>query len=297
MNGTYGTTKPATINPSEADVFYFYRPSWSTDAPDFTSFKRLPEGCLSKAQYAEDEEQAKVTLPGMYNLRLPMDKFNKKGIYTVYIKPKETSATIAATGSLVAFPDVIGIVFKSDEIGAETNNQFVGYRVDFLDENGNVTGYKIISSSNFCTPVYQNANNVSESGARYALSPSYESLTFCTLTPSASMSFTSNNVSDGAVGMNILLSSTKFNPVMVEIEMVEHDAETISTMLEGDQLRNLDMGTITTFNKDGGIYHQARYGNAVNPDDNEHYDFKVSQGDSEIMYNEEESLKNIKDKI
>ena len=84
---------------------------------------------------------------------------------------------------------------------------------------------------------------------------------------------------------------------MVEIEMVEHDAETISTMLEGDQLRNLDMGTITTFNKDGGIYHQARYGNAVNPDDNEHYDFKVSQGDSEIMYNEEESLKNIKDKI
>lgn len=94
-----------------------------------------------------------------------------------------------------------------------------------------------------------------------------------------------------------MISSTKFNPVTVEIEMVEHDADTISTMLEGDQLRNLDTGTITTFNKEGGIYHQAKYGNATVPEENEHYDFKVTQDDNNIAYDEEENFKDIKSNV
>lgn len=296
MNGTYGTVKPATINPNEADVFYFYRPSWSTDSPDFTAFKKLDEGCLTKAQYLDEENDSKITLPGMYNLKLPMDKFDKKGIYTVYIKPKEKPASIVASGSLIAFPDVIGVVFQSSVLGVNSNNDLVGYRVDFLDDNGDVTGYKIISSNNFCKPVYQNSNNPAENGVRYSLSSNYEELTFCTLTPSATMSF-ATSTNEANIGKNVLISSTKFNPVTVEIEMVEHDDETISTMLEGDQLRNLDMGTITTFNKDGGIYHQARYGNVVNPTEGKHYDFKVGQNDEEIIFNEEESLNDIKEQI
>ena len=44
---------------------------------------------------------------------------------------------------------------------------------------------------------------------------------------------------------------------MIELEMVEHDIETVSTMLEGSQLRNMDNGLITTFNDKDEIYSQS----------------------------------------
>jgi len=46
---------------------------------------------------------------------------------------------------------------------------------------------------------------------------------------------------------------------MIEIEMVDHDADTISYMLEGDQARNRDTGIITTYNEENEIYHQTDY--------------------------------------
>jgi hypothetical protein len=60
----------------------------------------------------------------------------------------------------------------------------------------------------------------------------------------------------GRATQEISLINTKFEPIMLEIEMVEHDIETISTMLEGDQLRNLDHGLLTYFNDNGEIYQQ-----------------------------------------
>jgi hypothetical protein len=39
--------------------------------------------------------------------------------------------------------------------------------------------------------------------------------------------------------------------------MTTHDADTISNMLEGSQLRDIDNGLITTFNEKNEIYHQA----------------------------------------
>ena len=62
---------------------------------------------------------------------------------------------------------------------------------------------------------------------------------------------------------------------MLDIEITEHSIETISTMLEGDQLRNLDAGIITTFNDDGGVYHQAEYGTVVDSSDGTHHDYKI----------------------
>ena len=43
---------------------------------------------------------------------------------------------------------------------------------------------------------------------------------------------------------------------MFEIDMVEHDAETLSYLLEGDQVRNLENGTFTIYNHDKEIYKQ-----------------------------------------
>ena len=38
--------------------------------------------------------------------------------------------------------------------------------------------------------------------------------------------------------------------------MVDHDIETLTYMLEGDQLRNLDHGLLTYFNENREIYQQ-----------------------------------------
>ena len=46
---------------------------------------------------------------------------------------------------------------------------------------------------------------------------------------------------------------------MLEIEMVDHDADTLTTMLEGDQIRNRDKAIITTYNEDKEIYMQQDY--------------------------------------
>lgn len=45
---------------------------------------------------------------------------------------------------------------------------------------------------------------------------------------------------------------------MLDIELVDHDAETITTMIEGSQVFNQENGLVTTFDKNGDIYHQAQ---------------------------------------
>jgi hypothetical protein len=47
--------------------------------------------------------------------------------------------------------------------------------------------------------------------------------------------------------------STKFNPVMLEIEMVQHDIDSLYALQTNTQIRDLDKGVITTFDDDGNI--------------------------------------------
>jgi hypothetical protein len=46
---------------------------------------------------------------------------------------------------------------------------------------------------------------------------------------------------------------------MLDIEMTTHDADTISNMLEGSQLRDLDNGLVTTYNDRNEIYNQSEH--------------------------------------
>ena len=98
----------------------------------------------------------------------------------------------------------------------------------------------------------------------------------------------------GSNGQQVKLINTKFNPIMLEVELVEHDAETISTMLEGDQLRNLDAGLITTFNSNGEIYHQASYGHVVNKATGLNADYNH---EDDIYTSESGKMKEIKENI
>lgn len=253
MNGTYGTIKPAVVNiEQDVQILYNYKPDRGHDSTK--TFTELPASNLLNTY---ENTNSSIPISGLYNLKLPLTIFNKKGIYTVYIKPKEMTKTIYAIGSLRDFPDIRGVIFKTADFENSqltVNNGLVGYRIDYGND-GN--GYsRIITSSNKCSLVPSNGI------AKYILNNDgggvgSGDLIFCTVTPSSANSFNTNTPpSIGSQNESVRIVNTKFNPLMFEIEMVDHDAETLSYMIEGDQVRNLENGTFTVYNHDKEIYKQ-----------------------------------------
>lgn len=291
-NGIYGTKKPAQITSDDIDIFYHYRPTRSSES-NMEGFEQLDSKILLDTNVAGSSQ----TLPGMYDLRLPVDKFKIPGIYTVYIKPKEITANIFAVSTLSAYPNIRGIVLNASSLGPLGNNgALVGYRVEYFESGQRTDMFRMITSNNKCEPLAQNITNVHGSNVSYRFNDNSE-LTFCTLTPSSNMSFDSNALPYiGKANQEIRLINTKFNPVMLEIEITEHDIETLTTMIEGEQLRNLDYGLITTFNKDGEIYLQSDYGTVVDGANNTHHDYKIVRQNN-ILGEEIDVLKDIKENL
>ena len=142
-------------------------------------------------------------------------------------------------------------------------DNLVGYRVEYFSpHDGKLQRedfYRIITSNNFCEPVSQNLTSGYTSSNGYRFNES-GSLCFMTLTPSTAPSFKSNSLPYiGAPNQKISITNTKFDPVMIEVEMVEHDIETLSIMEEGEVVRNLENGRVTHYNFDGEIYKQFEF--------------------------------------
>ena len=269
--GAYGTVIPIHIAnvdiPNLVDIYFTYHESRTYDSLSNGEFKHLDSSVLTQARREMDDSSADVYIEGMYNLQLPISEFNKKGFYTVYIKPKEIEAVITDIGNLTAFPNVRGIVLDTAQISnssirskARTNNELVGYRIVYLDENGRRQDYyRIITSSNKCEPVIQAPNSSSDKSYTYRYEDS-SSLIFVTVSPSSAPTFKSNATPYiGKPTQKILLVNTLFEPIQIDIEMTTHDADTISYMLENSQLRDLDNGLVTTFNDENEIYHQSEH--------------------------------------
>lgn len=291
MNGMYGTVKPADIDiNNDVEIFYHYRPSFNSEDTDFQKFKKLPTSVLTQCGAEGDND---VTISGLFNLKLSLEQFGKKGIYTIYIRPKEIECQIYDIATLAVYTDVRGVVFSSlDENlkNFKTANSLVGYRVEYLNDEGKKTGdFKIITSSNLSEPIPYALNNPNERGARYRYTMTGTML-FCTVTPSLAPTFKANDLPIiGSSGQRVKLVNTKFNPIMIELELVEHDAETLSYMLEGNQIIDKDRALITTFNNKGEIYHQSEYGTYKDEYGNPLYEFKKNKDN--IDYNQ--SLDNL----
>lgn len=266
-SGSYGLNIPVFISENEipymVDISFCYHENRSFDSLTKANFKKLDSSILTPSK-RDDDGEADRFVEGMYNLQLPLSEFNKKGFYTVYIKPKEIQAVITDVGNLTAFPDVRGIVLDTAQFTASTittkaqkNNELVGYRIIYLDESGNRQNYyRIITSNNKCEPVVSAPNSSSDKSYTYRYEEN-STLTFITVSPSSAPTFKDNALPYiGKPTQRILLVNTLFTPIQLDIEMTTHDADTISAMLEGDQLRDLDNGLITTFDGNGNIYHQ-----------------------------------------
>ena len=286
MSGMYGTVKPADIDiTNDVEIVYHYRPSYNSDETNFENYKTLENSVLTQCK-----EDGGFSISGLFNLKLPMDKFGKKGIYTIYIKPKEYRVKINDVGVLAAYPDVRGVVFsKNDEHinNFQGQNALVGYRIEYLSAtSGEKTGeFKIITSSNLAGATNYMLNNSYDKGVKYRFDNA-GTLIFCTVTPSLASTFKPNDLPNlGMAGQEVILVNTKFNPIMLEIEMVEHDAETIGTILTGDQLIDKDNALVTTFNKKGEIFTQAEFGVYKDEYGNSLYEFKKNKDDIDFTQN------------
>jgi hypothetical protein len=289
MSGMYGTVKPADLNIGEdVEVFYLYRPSFNSEDNEFKNFKKLDSATVLKPCTAGDNNMA---ISGLFTLKLPLNIFGKKGIYTIYIRPREIDAEIVDVGTLAAFPDIRGVVFN--ENGLEkfmVSNSMVGYRIEYMGDNNEKNGeFTIVTSNNKVSPMSYMLNNTSEKGTRYRYTMQGHQI-FCTVTPSLAPTFKPNDLPIiGMSGQKVKIVNTKFNPLMLEIEMVEHDDETITYMLEGNQLIDKDSAIITTFNERGEIYHQSEYGAYKDEYGTALYEFKKNRDN--IDFNQ--SLENL----
>ena len=283
-NGVYGTRVASRITPNDVDIFYSYSPTRNSDDINKATFTKLPSTLLIDAKTDDND-----ILEGLKNLKLPLQFFNKKGFYSVYIRPKEVKAVINHVSTLTTYPDVRGIIIDTNMVSElsnelKTNNMLVGYRIIYLKTDGSGERepyYRIVTSNNKCEPVEQSLSNVNQNTTRYRFNES-SNLTFITVTPSVAPSFKSNaEPYIGKTGQEIILVNTKFEPILIDIEMIDKDIDNVATMLEGSQLRSLDNGLVTTFNENNEIYHQSEHYSLKNPETGEPvYEVKMNKTDS-----------------
>ena len=269
--GVFGTIKPADINPSnDVEILYFYRPTRSTEDDDFKTFKELSASeCLVPTSLMRDGEIDAVNIAGVYNLRLPLDKFGKKGFYTIYIRPKELTTKIVDVSSLANYSDIRGVVFNNANGALAGITDMSGYRIQYDD--GSV---RLITSCNRCEPVVMNVSDGYPKITRYNLVDTSSDYVFCTVTPSSTASYSTSAPYIGRADETVKVVNTKFSPKMIEIEMVENDADTIATLVGGDQARDRDNAILTIYNDDKEIYQQYDYYTKKDTLGNPLYDIK-----------------------
>jgi hypothetical protein len=266
-SGTYGIVRPADISPEDVEIFYQYSPS--RDAQNSVLLPLEPSEVLIPI----DNPNKLVNNPtntsfeifgGMYTLKLPVEKFGLKGYYTIIIKPIEIRTTIVDVGVLSSYPDIKGLVFDLSSLNPKflpkfENDGLVGYRIEYLTATDNTkinNFFRVITSNNRTEPVNQNLSNSNQKAIRYRFNDN-STLTFCTVSP-ASASNVKPNVLPyiGQPNQKVIITNTFFNPVMIEIEMVEHDIETLAFALFGNQSKSLDDGIYTIYNFTNQIYKQ-----------------------------------------
>lgn len=258
--GVYGTVRPADVLPQDMEIFVSYTPTRGT-AGDTILFKLDPTLVIS--QPINPNGQGPEIFGGLYTLTLPSAQFANKGFYTIIIKPVEIRTSIIDCGVLTTLSDVRGLIFSSAQVDVKFRNKFengnlVGYRIEYLDTNNRKIPnfFTIITSNNRAEAVNQNISDTNQKSIRYRFNPNSE-LTFCTVTPNSAPSVKPNALPFiGNPNQNVIITNTYFNPIMIELEVVEHDIETLAWGIFGNQTKSLEDGIYTVYNFNNEIYKQ-----------------------------------------
>ena len=167
-------------------------------------------------------------------------------------------------GVLSALPNVRGIVIDLNSVPAQYRNKFinqglVGFRIEYLNTSGTKIPnfFRIITSSFFCEPVVQNLTNTSVRSIRYQYTDNNTNLIFCTLSPSSAPTNKPNAIPFiGQPNQNIIITNTFFNPITLDIELAEHDFDTLAIALYGNQSKSMEDGVYTLYDRNNNIYRQ-----------------------------------------
>tara|TARA_R110000824_G_scaffold75277_3_gene191146 strand:- start:8142 stop:9086 length:945 start_codon:yes stop_codon:yes gene_type:complete len=274
--GNYGIKRPADVSPQDVEILYHYKATRNANAGFVLG--KLPSSVLRPHVHNTDTAlgtTARINdeiLGGLYDLTLPSAIFSNKGYYTVYVRPLEIRTKILDCGILESLPNVKGLVIDLNQVPLALQNHFVnhglvGYRVEYLNktrqEGGSGTKipnfWRIVTSNFYCTRVANTESSVNKVSPRYAYTDSQSTLVFLTLTPSSAPTNKPNAVPDiGKAGQDIILTNTYFNPIVLDIEMVDHNFDTLAVGLYGNQTKSIEDGIYTMYDLSGqnNIYKQ-----------------------------------------
>ena len=263
--GTYGTVRPADMSPQDVEIILNYTPSRDVTT-NFVLTKLNAQDILTPYFHSSTTGgNADVEiLGGLYNLKLPAEEFNKIGIYTLYIRPVEIRTTITDCGVLSSLPNVKGIIIDLNAVPQEYRNRFInqgliGYRIEYLNSDGTKIPnfYRVVTSAFYCEPVVTNLSNSSQKAIRYRYVDGGSDLIFCTVSPSSAPSNKANATPFiGQPNQNIVMTNTFFNPISVDVELAEHDIDTLAIALYGNQTKSMEDGIYTMYDSNLNIYKQ-----------------------------------------
>jgi hypothetical protein len=260
--GNYGTIRPADVSINDVEIFYSYTPNREL----ITDVQLTPLDPAEVLIPASNPNNTNEIFGGLYTLKLPTNVFGAKGFFNIIIRPRQIRTTIQDCSVLIDNQDVKGIVFDINQIPLDLQNRFengnlVGYRVEYLKEETG-TGqdkiqnlFRIITSNNRALPVTQNQGN-SNASVAYTFNDNSTSV-FCTVSPSSAPSIKPNAIPFiGNPQQEVIITNTFFDPIMLEIEMVEFDDETLAYALFSNQTKSLEDGIYTIYNFGNQIYRQ-----------------------------------------
>jgi hypothetical protein len=260
--GVFGTKRSADFRVQDCEIFYMYSTDRATNTTEVLSLN--PAQVLEKL---DDPTDSGLILGGLYNLILPTSIFNKKGFYNIVIRPRRLRVRITDCGVLASKPDIRGVLFDLSSIPAEDvskfeNSNLIGYRIEYVTTNTSAEEkkiqnlFRIITSNNKVEPVSETLNNTNQKSVKYRLNDN-STLVFCTVTPSSAPSVRPNGVPFiGLPNQEVFLIPTTFDPIHLEIELVEHDFDTLAIGLFGNQTKAVADGTRTYYNENNQIYKQ-----------------------------------------
>jgi hypothetical protein len=198
---------------------------------------------------------------GAYKLRLPASTFNQLGFYLILIRPKAFETTIVDCSYVVTNSDnelqisKKGIVIP--KLQFQSTGSLIGYQIEYFDENGvKIKNFHRIVTSSDIVSVSSNSSNSNPSSVSYVLDANGSNL-FLTLTPDEVSLITKEQKPDlGKAGQRIIISNTFFDPVMLEIEMVDQTIKTLSYGVFGNAVRDTGTGTYSIFDNNNNLYKQ-----------------------------------------
>ena len=263
--GSYGTIRPSDVSPQDVEIQMVYTPS--RDITDNYVLTSLDAQSVLKPYFNNSEtggNSGVEVLGGLYNLTLAAQQFNALGIYTLYVRPAQIRTTITDCGVLSSLPNVKGIVIDLTNVPVQYQNKFVsqglvGFRVEYLNADGSKIPnfFRVVTSCFFCEPVVTNEVNTTQKSVRYRYVDGSANLLFLTLSPSSSPSNKPNATPFiGQPSQGIIISNTYFNPISIEVEMVEYDISSLAIALYGNQTKSIDDGIYTIYDSQNNIYRQ-----------------------------------------